>query len=173
VEREEIKQCLEELNDELRAMNVKGEVCLYGGAVMCLVFDARPSTKDVDAVFEPVRYIRRAAGRIAERHGLDKDWLNYAVKMFVVPHERRVLFDMPHLKVCVPSPKYLLAMKVLAARANTDDRGDIELLIRELRLHSPEQVLDIMRDYYPHKQVKPAARLMLEELFDAKRDDHA
>lgn len=30
---EEIKQYLEELNDELRAANTKGEVCLYGGAV--------------------------------------------------------------------------------------------------------------------------------------------
>jgi hypothetical protein len=169
VDKEEIKECLEELNDELRAMNVKGEVCLYGGAVMCLVFDARPSTKDVDAIFEPVRYIRRAAGRIAERRGLDKDWLNYAVKMFVVPHERRILFDMPHLKVFTPSPEYLLAMKVLAARANTDDRRDIELLIRVLQLEKPEQVLEIVRDYYPHKQVKPAAHLLIKELFDAIR----
>jgi Nucleotidyltransferase of unknown function (DUF6036) len=167
VDREEIRQCLEELNDELRAMNVKGEVCLYGGAVMCLVFDARPSTKDVDAIFEPVRYIRRAAGRIASRRGLDKDWLNYAVKMFVVPHERRIMFDMPYLKVFTPSPQYLLAMKVLAARANTDDRRDIELLIGVLRLENPAQVLDIVRDYYPHKQVKPAAHLLIEELFDA------
>jgi Nucleotidyltransferase of unknown function (DUF6036) len=170
VEREEIKQCLTELNDELRGMNVRGEICLYGGAVMCLVYDARPATKDVDAIFEPVRYIRRAAGRVAERHGLSKDWLNYAVKMFVVPHERRVLFEMPHLTVLVPSPQYLLAMKVLASRANTDDRGDIELLIRELNLRSPEQVLDIVRDYYPRKQVKPAARLLLEELFEAETE---
>ncbi|MDT7603705.1 MAG: hypothetical protein QOF61_1702, partial [Acidobacteriota bacterium] len=154
MEKEEIRQCLEELNDELRAMNVKGEVCLYGGAVMCLVFDARPSTKDVDAIFEPVRYIRRAAGRIAERRGLDKDWLNYAVKMFVVPHERRILFDMPHLKVFTPSPEYLLAMKVLAARANTPDRADIEVLIEKLDLQAAEQVLEIVQHYYPHKQVK-------------------
>ena len=49
---EEIKQYLAELNEELRAMDVKGEVCLYGGAVMCLAFNARRATKDVDAVFE-------------------------------------------------------------------------------------------------------------------------
>ncbi|MGH9900385.1 MAG: hypothetical protein ACRD68_00945 [Pyrinomonadaceae bacterium] len=153
------------MNDELRALNVKGEVCLYGGAVMCLVYDARPSTKDVDAVFEPVRYIRKAAGRIAEAHGLRKDWLNYAVRMFLVPHERRILFDFPHLKVYVPAPDYLLAMKTLAARANTDDRSDVEFLIGKLSLKSPEQVLEIVKNYYPHKRVKPATRFFLEEIF--------
>lgn len=163
---DEIRRYLEELNDELRAMSVKGEVCLYGGAVMCLVYDARPATKDVDAVFEPVRYVRKAAGRIAAAHGLRKDWLNYAVKMFLVPHERRILFDMTHLKVYVPAPDYLLAMKTLAARANTPDRSDLELLIERLKLQSPEQVLEIVKHYYPRKQVSPATRLLLEEIFD-------
>lgn len=162
---EEIKQYLSELSDELRAMDVKGEICLYGGAVMCLVFDARPATKDVDAVFEPVRYIRKAAGRIAEAHGLSKDWLNYAVKMFLVPHERQILFDMSHLKIYVPSPDYLLAMKTLAGRANTEDRNDIEFLIGRLSLRSAEQVLEIVKDYYPHKQVKPETQFLLEEIF--------
>ena len=37
VGRAEIVAYLEELNDELRLMDVVGEVCLYGGAVMCLV----------------------------------------------------------------------------------------------------------------------------------------
>jgi hypothetical protein len=160
---------LEELNDELRAMNVKGEVCLYGGAVMCLVFDARPATKDVDAVFEPVRYIRKAAGRIAEKHGLRKDWLNYAVKMFLVPHERRVLFDMSHLKVYVPTPDYLLAMKTLSARANTDDSSDIERLIDKMSLQSAEQVLEIVKYYYPRKQIKPATEILLEEIFERRQ----
>ena len=70
MKKEEIEQYLIELNDELRMMNIKGEVCLYGGAVMCLAYNARPATRDVDAIFEPVRYIRRAAGRIAEKQAL-------------------------------------------------------------------------------------------------------
>ena len=43
---EEIRQYLAELNDELGALDVKGEICLYGGAVMCLAFKARPATKE-------------------------------------------------------------------------------------------------------------------------------
>ncbi len=60
----EINQQITELNDELKARDVKGELCLYGGAVMCLVYDARPSTKDVDAVFKPTAEIRDAIKKI-------------------------------------------------------------------------------------------------------------
>lgn len=62
--KEDIRTCLHALNDELRALDVKGEICLYGGAVMCLVYDARSSAKDVDAVFKPANIIREVANRI-------------------------------------------------------------------------------------------------------------
>ena len=165
MDREEIKECLEELNDELRAMNVKGEVCLYGGAVMCLVFDARPATKDVDAVFRPAQEIRRAAESVAEAHGLRKNWLNDAVKGFVVPHPQRVLFDFSNLKVYVPEPDYMLAMKTLAARVDETDRGDVELLIKLLGLKSAGEVFHILEKYYPRQQIKPATQFFVEELF--------
>lgn len=162
---EEIKQYLAELSDELRSMDVKGEICLYGGAVMCLVFDARPATKDVDAILRPTKQIRQAAERIAQAHGLREDWLNDAVKGFVVPHPQRVLFDFTHLKVYVPEPDYLLAMKTLAARVDATDKGDVELLIKSLGLDSPEEVFAILEKYYPRQQIKPATQFFVEELF--------
>ncbi len=163
---EEIEQYLTELNDELCRSEVIGEICLYGGAVMCLVFKARPATKDVDAIFQPVKYIRRAAKIIAGRHNLNIDWLNFAVKMFVVSHEKRILFDLPCLKVFVPESDYLLAMKILAARADTSDLDDIKFLIENLKLGSVGEVLEIMRNYYPHKRIKPETIFLLEELFE-------
>ena len=163
---EEIKQYLSELNDELSAINVKGEVCLYGGAVMCIAFNARPATKDVDAVFEPVRVIGQAANRIAERHNLAVDWLNNGVKMFLVEHEKNILFDWSNLKIYVPTPDYLLAMKTLSARANTSDRDDIEFLIEKLNLQNGEQVFEIVKNYYPRKEIKPATQFLIEELFE-------
>lgn len=162
----EIEQYLHEVNDELAAQNVKGEICLYGGAVMCLVFKARPATKDVDAIFEPVKFIRRAISKIAERHDLRQDWLNLAVRMFVVEHERQILFDFPNLKVFVPTADYLLAMKILAARADTEDVSDIKFLLKELKFDQISQVEEIVRKYYPKKEIKPETKFLLEEIFE-------
>jgi hypothetical protein len=162
---EEITQYLTELNDELRLMDIKGEVSLFGGAVMVLAFKARPATRDVDAIFEPIREIRNASHRIAERHGLRLDWLNLAVKMFVVDHERDVLFEFSNLIVTVPDAKYLLAMKMLALRPNTEDEEDARLLIKHLGLEHPDQVLAIVRGFYPKKEVKAGTLLWLEEHF--------
>ena len=41
---EDIEQYLREVNDELASQNVNGEICLYGGAAMYLVYKARLAT---------------------------------------------------------------------------------------------------------------------------------
>jgi len=145
-------------------MDVKGEICLYGGAVMALAYKARPDTDDVDAIFEPVRHIRKAARLVAERNGLPIGWLNNAVEMFLVQHDRRMLFDLSHLKIYMPPPDYLLAMKVLSARADTMDRDDVKILIKKLELKNAAEIVAIVKNYYPRKEIKPETRIMIEEL---------
>jgi len=162
---EEITQYLTELNDELRLMDIKGEVSLYGGAVMCLAFRTRQATKDLDAIFEPVREIRNAARRIAERHNLNLDWLNLAVRMFVVQHKREVFVDLPNLIVTVPEADYLLAMKILALRPDTEDENDARFLIEHLKLASKTDVLQIVAGYYPNKEVKTETVVWLDDFF--------
>jgi hypothetical protein len=166
VDTKQIKQYLGELNDELQAVNIKGEVCLYGGAVMCLVYDARPATKDVDAVFKPTSEMRQAISRVAERNSLPEHWLNDGVKGFLVPHRQRTFLDLSHLKVYVPEPDYLLAMKAIAARAESYDPEDVKLLIHLLGLKKPDEVFDVIEKYYPRQQIKPVTQYFIEELFE-------
>ena len=71
----EIQRYLQALNDELERIDVKREVCLYGGTVMCLLYNARPSTKDVDAIFEPTQKMRESIARVAQKYQLAEDWL--------------------------------------------------------------------------------------------------
>lgn len=156
----DIENHLRELNDELAHTETKGEICLYGGAVMCLAFDARPSTKDVDAVFKPSSEIRAAAARIAARHGLRSDWLNDAVKGFVVNHKQNLYVQLSHLSVYLPDAHYLLAMKTLAARVDTTDKDDILLLVDKLNITSADEVFAVVESYYPHNRIKPATRFL-------------
>jgi hypothetical protein len=166
---DEITGYLTELDHELAEIDVVGEICIYGGAAMCLAFKARPSTKDVDAIFAPVKAIRNAARKIAERHSLNIDWLNFAVKMFVVDHERTVLFDFPNLKVYVPPPDYLLAMKILALRAESFDVDDVRYLTRELGVNSVEELTEIVASYYPYKVIAPEKIFQLEEIIEGRK----
>ncbi len=163
---EEIEKYLSEINDELAAKEVIGEICIYGGAAMCLAFKARPATKDVDAIFEPVKIIRGAIGRIAAKYNLNEGWLNLAVKIFVVEHEKQILLDFSNLKVFAPVPDYLLAMKVLALRAESFDAADAKFLIKSLELKTIQDVLQIIANYYPKKAVKPETIFQLEEIFE-------
>ena len=70
LDRADIERLLALVNAELELSDVTGEIYLVGGAVMCLAFNTRASTKDLDAYFEPTKAIRDAAVRIADRLSL-------------------------------------------------------------------------------------------------------
>ena len=163
--KEQIQTYLGALAEELSKCGVKGELCLYGGSVMCLAYDARPATKDVDAVFVPTQQIRDSARKVAETYHLPEDWLNDAVKGFVVSHPRRILMDLPSLQVFVPEPDYLLAMKTLSARVDATDKADVLFLIEKMGLTSPEEIFQIVAKYYPDERIRPATQYFIEELF--------
>ena len=164
---QEIIDYLRLVNEELERRQCKGEICLYGGAVMCLVFQSRPSTKDVDAIFEPSSLIRKIAKKVAVEKKLPDDWLNDGVKGFVVEHPRQIFLELSHLTVFTPEPEYLLAMKCLAARIDSTDNGDIRYLIKMLGFDSPERVFSILQKYYPKNQIRPATQYFIEELFES------
>ncbi len=153
------------LNDELASRGVLGEVGLCGGAVMCLVFQARNSTKDVDAVFEPTREIREAATVVARDFGLAEDWLNDAAKGFFLsdPPQHEVM-ELPNLRVWAPAADYMLAMKCVSARFDSHDRGDVEFLVRHLELQSPAAVFDVICRYYPRARVPAKTAFFVEEI---------
>ncbi len=169
--RVEIRNLLELLDAELAAVNAKGELYLVGGAVMCLVMNAREATRDVDAFFKPTILIRQAAARVAAKANVPDTWLNDAVKGFLSPHgEFDSFLDLPHLRVFTAEPHYLLAMKCAAMRLGEEfhDLDDVRYLLRYLNIESAEEALAIVTRYFDKEQLPPKTRLALEELLPSQ-----
>ncbi|MBI4051101.1 MAG: hypothetical protein HY400_01200 [Elusimicrobia bacterium] len=154
------------MNRELKKMRVVGEVGICGGAVMCLVFNARRATKDIDAIFMPTREIRKAAKAVAGRFGLPEDWLNDAAKgYFHMDPPREDVLNLSHLRIWAPRAEYMLAMKCVSARFDTHDRDDVLFLIKYLKFRNPASVFSLIEKYYPHKMVPAKTQFLVEEIF--------
>ena len=162
---ETIRALFVALNDELASRGVLGEVGLCGGAIMCLVFQARSSTKDVDAVFEPTREIREATAVVARDFGIAEDWLNDAAKGFFLsnPPQRDVM-ELSNLRVWAPTAEYMLAMKCISARYDSADRDDVMFLVKHPQFTSPDEVFAIISKYYPNTAVPAKTAFFVQEL---------
>ena len=164
----DIESLFRDLNQELSRLDVQGQLYLVGGAAMCLAYNARASTRDVDALFKPSKIIKEAAARVAISRGLDNpNWLNDGVKGFL--SERAAYNDyleLSHLKISVAQPEYMLAMKCLAMRIGEEfqDLKDVRFLLTLLGVNSYEQAKEIIFGFYPESKFPQKTLYALEEI---------
>jgi hypothetical protein len=164
--REDILRALQRLSEILEARGVKADLYVVGGAAMTLAFKARPSTRDVDAVFKRRNEVFKAAAQVAREQGLPDEWLNDGSKRFIGRPDRRPLpiLELPGLRLMAGSPRYLLAMKILADRHDRD-RQDLRFLIRILKLRSAEEAERAFYEVYPAGKMAEDTRARLAEIF--------
>lgn len=171
--KEEILAGLARLSELAEKENVTLEVSLYGGALMMLAYDARQTTKDVDAIIRPPDVGRRLAAKVAQERGWHDDWLNDDVKQFVSTVETRHAWSPPGLnapaiKITKPTAKYLLAMKVMACRralpGYAGDEADIAFLLGKMAIKSTDEVERIVDKYFPDTVLPAATLVVLEKL---------
>jgi len=168
MEKADIEKYLVELNEELSKEGIVGEMNIYAGAAMCLVFSNRRSTHDIDAVFTPKQIIYGAARKISERHGLPEDWLNDAVKGFVSEKGDFSLYmDLPNLRIYTTSPEYTLAMKCMSMRiGESSDVDDIKVLLNHLKIRSVDEVVRVAESYYPPEMIPQKTFYALQEILE-------
>lgn len=166
LDRPQILAALDELAEVLHAQAVEGRVFVVGGAAMVLAFDARKATRDIDAIFEPKTKVHKAAQEVAARLGLPADWLNDAVKGYLPGTDPNAIpiFEKPGLKVTAASARYMLAMKLRAARVE-QDAIDIEFLAKLLGLRTAEEVLKTGIERYGEANLPVRARYLVGQLF--------
>lgn len=139
--RSQIIEALTRLASVLEAQGVQGEMYLVGGAAIALAYDARRATRDVGAIFTPKQAIYEAAKIVAEEMNLPENWLSDAVKLYLRGEdpEAAPVLELPGLRVQIASPRYLLALKLLASRR--EDEGDIRLLLDQLQIQSVDEAI--------------------------------
>jgi hypothetical protein len=101
-------------------------------------------------------------------------WLNDAVKSFLPGYDRdaRRVYESEALRVDVASPRYLLAMKLLAARAGADV-DDIRTLYRLSGFTTVEEGLQLVEDAYPERTISPKTQYLIGEIVDSLADRDA
>jgi hypothetical protein len=143
---------------------------------MCLAYNARESTADVDALFQPTAQVREAAARVAVKSGFPADWLNDGVKGYLSEQvDFGPFLEFDHLKVMVAHPKYLLAMKCLAMRIGAEfhDLDDVRFLLRLLDVRSYDQAITMIAKYYPLERFPQKSLYALEGLLPKTSDNAA
>ncbi|MBC7419300.1 MAG: hypothetical protein H7328_01110 [Bdellovibrio sp.] len=169
--KDQIILALAELNKELKKQNVHGEICIMGGAVMCLVFNSRESTQDIDAIMAPTEIIQKAAFNVSQTLNLENNfWINDAVKVFESDYSQFLdsKFSYSHLNVLTASPEYMFAMKSLAARSGTNDEDDLIFLKNYLKLTKLDQAMRIINKFYPEQKLNISSQALLKDLFNSK-----
>lgn len=133
--RQEIEEGLRRLGELAQTKGLQVELTLVGGAVMVLRYNARPSTRDVDAVIllpREARLVRDFARQVAEEFDWSEDWLNDGAKGYLVGISRGPLvFQAPGIVAHAPALEQLLAMKLSAWRDDVDI-SDARRLMQEV-----------------------------------------
>lgn len=164
----EILAAFEKLASELARRGIRADVFVVGGAAMALAYAPGRRTRDVDAVFSDPAAVYEAARAVARRTGLPSDWLNDAVRTYVLGPDAgaRPVYENESLQVAIASPHYLLAMKLLAARVE-QDTGDIRTLYGICGYSTRAEGTRLLERYLPDVAVPERTLDLLEELFGA------
>ncbi len=158
--KKELYAIFEYLNERLKENQLHLELVIYGGSAMSLLYDKRPATRDIDAVFDSrnEKLLLNIFHDIEEIFGLNSDWLNQDVRdpLSHIKSEDLVLFSSwEYLTVILPKERQLLAMKVLAARAEPSlDFIDSKLLCDTLGISKKSEVIEIFVEFFPRELLR-------------------
>lgn len=157
------------MNEKLKEKNVSAYVNVYGGAVMCLLFNSRDNTKNIDALFEPESVLKEIAADIAREYKLNRDWFNDEIKLFSPETAQNKLFkSWSNLKIYVPSAEYMFALKCYSARfGKSKDLEDMRFLVKYLGISTFSQAVNIIEKFFDLNQIRGEVReYLLDELGD-------
>ena len=163
----DIVRAFDALGHELSRRGEHAQIAIAGGAALVLLFNARESTKDVDAyiVTPTASVVRDAVAVVATTLELPSDWLNDAAKGYFVGLSLGApLYESASLTVRSVTTAQLLAMK-LAAWRDAVDRADAQLLLASME-GTREQIWELVCRYVPPHDLQKAS-YAFEDVWEA------
>ena len=166
--KEDMLRYLEDVNRHLAAADKHGEIIIAGGAALTLVFNARDSTYDIDAIFEPKEDMRKIIIDIANANDLDYDWLNDGLKGFLTDKMKFSSYiEYSNLSVSVLDAESLLAMKLVSARPEpSNDMRDSIFLMKALDIENEDQLFGILENLTHQSRHTPQVKYFTIEAFN-------
>lgn len=166
--RDIVLRAFDAMGTEAARRGIVMEIAVYGGSCIMLGSDIRQATGDVDAVFlSDASVLYEIGDAIGRRLGLPGDWLNQAVSRVAPPpggaDPNLIAFgNYPRepgqavgLRVFLPTPAYVLAMKLLANRGDGDplrtqsDLSDLHGLMRVTGIDTSDAMVALLHECYP------------------------
>ena len=170
--RDSLTAALNELGSLAHAEGKVIDIAIYGGSALALASNFRVSTQDIDAVIAADQQtVDRIVARMAKDHDWPATWFSTAVAMFTsdladdlkAHHHYLGSYpsgQQPGLRVFVPSPSYLLAMKLQSLRVSADtgfkDADDLKNLLHICGVTSSDEAMQLLVAFYP--DLKPDSR---------------
>jgi hypothetical protein len=167
-DRDQLLAALNEIGAAAVVAGTRLDIAMFGGSALMLASNFRFSTEDVDiAEIGPwPDWLSAVAARIAARNGWSDNWLNDAVSTFLSPlahRERDFVFmgtfpratEHAGLRVFVPDPRYMLALKLKALRVSNYEKGtadlaDVASLLGVLGITDAEEAIAVLTDFFPN-----------------------
>lgn len=171
---------LQELGELAQKEGKVIDLAVYGGACLMMVSNFRVGTRDVDAVaVADQNVVDRLARDVAASRGWEPNWLNDGVRTYlspvVEPPAQHRFFraypneQAPGLRIFVPTPEYLLAMKLMALRIAPEEGGkdlnDILSLLSIVGLQRKEDIVSFAAGFYPEARISAKLSLAIDELW--------
>jgi hypothetical protein len=190
-DRDELIAAFDRIGEAAVAHGRSLEFVVYGGSALMLVSNFRLASEDVDISeleYPWPDWLVAVIAEIAAANGWSPDWLNDAVSFHLSATSTReadhlLVGSFPSasevggLKVYVPAPEYMLALKLKAARIFDPAKGpqeaaDIVNLLRVLDIASPEAAIEILARYFPKTAEDPVKQLfLLRQIWNAEGVD--
>jgi hypothetical protein len=176
----ELEEAFQTLGLRARERGVCVEIAVYGGSSLVLASNFRVATRDVDAgVLAHPEVVSELTRQISVDRGWPDDWLNDGVSAYLSPRDdgKQLLHLLrsypteaePGLRVFVPVPEYLLAMKLMAMRIDVAsgqrDLDDIVNLLRIAGLPRKEDIIELCAGFYPEARVSGKLHLAIDALW--------